>query len=160
GTMTTHSLVDELAAISRANGNARIGQLAIVAHGHEGSVALSRDETWNDETLPLFASDWERLHGLLAAGAQLDLYSCGAAAGPAGRISVQALARWRGADILASDNAVGSGDDADFAWESSSAPVAAPRDPPDPSRLEQIAGLRLDDMYEPNNTTLQVDAAA
>ncbi len=152
-----HALVSQLAAISRANGGAPIGQLALVAHGGEGSVAVSDRERWTLDTLPLLAADWGRLRALLTSDAQLDLYSCDVAAGPDGREFVRQLAAWTGADVFASDDPVGSGNAGDFAWEYGSSPVRQSREPLDPGRLEQIVGLRLDDSYEDNDTKIIVD---
>lgn len=54
---------------------------------------------------------------MLSDDARLDLYACSVADGIKGKYLVDELAAVTGADVYASDNVVGSGDEGDYVWE-------------------------------------------
>ncbi len=64
-----------------------------------------------------------------------------------------------GANVYASDDAVGSGNLGDFNWEYVTHASPAATELLSVNALERIAGLKLDDPYEPNNDKPTVDAA-
>ncbi|MFO0907354.1 MAG: DUF4347 domain-containing protein [Isosphaeraceae bacterium] len=144
----TSSLVDRLEALSRSRGNAPIAALGIVAHGHDGAIALTGRDAWTSATLPIHAADLARLGRLLTDAAVIDVYSCDVAATDAGRTFVADLSRATGADVRASDDPVGTTPDADLTFEFSTTTNPASTPLLDPTRLGRIHGLKLDDRFE------------
>ncbi|QEH31554.1 Calx-beta domain protein [Aquisphaera giovannonii] len=158
-TTSTAGLVGLLEGLSASHGGAPIAQLGIVAHGTEGRVSVGGGDAWDEAGLDRDAAALESLRGLLAPGARLDLYSCSVAAGADGKALVDRLASLTGADVYASDDAVGSGSLGDFTWEYVTHAAPGTADLLPASSLERIPGLKLDDPYEPNNSQAQVNAA-
>ena len=146
-------LIDRLESASRAQGGARIDRLAIVAHGHTGSLAIAAAGRG--------PTDWVRLREFLAPDSAIYLYACDLAEGPGGRAFVDEIAALTGSVVFASTDPVGVGIGADLDWEyraGGSGDSPAAEDPLDRRLLGTIAGLRLDDAYEDNDTKAIVDS--
>ena len=89
-------------------------------------MGVGRGDVWAADSLAGHAADLGRLRGLLAPGADVDLYACVVAQKDAGRTFVDSLAATLGATVQASDDAVGTIDGADLAWEYATGPGRDP----------------------------------
>jgi hypothetical protein len=115
GTSTLDGLVNTLAGVSATHQGAPIGQLALMAHGQEGSIILGGADTINTLDVASDSATWTKLKGLLDPKSRIDLYACNVASGADGKAFVNALADRTGAAVYASDDPVGRG--GDFVWE-------------------------------------------
>jgi N-acetylneuraminic acid mutarotase len=84
-----------------------LAAVGVVAHGQPGAVALGAT-TLDGPALGAHAGDLAAVVAALGPGGELDLWSCDAAAGPAGRALVRGLAAATGAAVAASAHEVGS----------------------------------------------------
>ena len=116
-TMTTAGLVELLRSVSAAHDGALIAHLGIVAHGAPGEIELGPAAKLNTSTLSSEALQCAHVRSLLSDNSTLCLYSCSVAAGVEGKHFVEELAAVTGANILASDDPVGTVIGADFEWE-------------------------------------------
>ncbi len=101
---------DGLAAISQAL--ARLGSVdsvQILSHGAPGQFTLG-DRTIGGPAVDRLASGFEAWRPHLAPGADIQIYGCNAGAGASGRLLVDDIARWTGADVGASLDNTGSAD--------------------------------------------------
>ncbi len=153
---TLESLAGILQGISAEHGGARISHLGLVAHGSPGSIHLGSLDTLNAADVVSTSPTWDEFHALLSPNARIDLYACDVAAGRDGKTFVDALARQTGASVYASTNAVGNVKGADLVWEyhagiRGAAPLFRP------AALNNIAGLKLEDAYAPNQVKADAD---
>ena len=79
----------------------------IVSHGEAGALRLG-EAVLSNATLPAYAGDLAAWGRALADGADLLIYGCDVAAGPAGEAFVREIAGLTGADVAASDDATGA----------------------------------------------------
>ncbi|MBI3824141.1 MAG: DUF4347 domain-containing protein, partial [Planctomycetes bacterium] len=114
--MTVRGAVELLESLSAAQGGARIGHLAVVAHGGSGQVAIGANALSLD-TLAADGPALDRLQAILTASARFDLVACSVAQGTAGKLFVDRLAEATGADVYASDDPVGASPGSDLVWE-------------------------------------------
>jgi hypothetical protein len=149
-------LVGALEQVSVAHDGAQIRQLGLVAHGRAGAVVLGPSDTLNLRDVSRDSDAWSGLRDLLTPDARIDLYACNVADGRAGTAFVKAIAARTGADVAASNDIVGQG--GDFVWEFNTGGRRAELFHV-PS-LKEIAGLALEDAYEPNDTKAQADVPA
>ena len=99
----------------------KIDHLAILSHGDVGVLQLTANEQISAVDILSDASSWETLGALLADGAVIDLYGCDIAQGTSGELLVSALSYVTGATVRASDDGTGTGSEADWQLEVTSA---------------------------------------
>ncbi len=107
---------DTLTALVESTGQA-IGHLAILSHGDQAEVILGSDALYSLGDLPADAEAWTTLGTVLSEDARIDLYGCDIGSGGPGATFVTQLADVTGADVWASDDATGTGPDADWDLE-------------------------------------------
>ncbi|WP_435009728.1 DUF4347 domain-containing protein [Tundrisphaera lichenicola] len=157
-TTDTAGLVSLLESLSASHGGAKIEELGLVSHGSEARVSIGGGDSWSLSTLTSDGTSLSLLRGLLTDDARFDLYSCSVAAGPDGKALINQIAALTGADVYASTNPVGSGSLGDFTWEYSTNPGHSASKLLSNTALESIANLKLDDLYEDNDSKAIVDA--
>ena len=118
---------DDLAAVTEAlqdlveSTGQEIGHLAIVSHGDEGFLVMSRLQVFNAEMVESSIDVWDDLGTLLTDDARIDLYGCDIGQGNDGALLVNAIADATGATVWASDDTTGGVDGGDWDLEVKSA---------------------------------------
>ena len=95
----------------------KIDHLAVLSHGEAGVLQLSANEHISVVDILSDASSWETLGALLDDGAVIDVYGCDVGQGTSGELLVGALSYVTGATVRASDDATGTGSEADWQLE-------------------------------------------
>ncbi len=100
---------DGVAQIAQAlEGRSDIDRIHIMAHGSSGELQLGSGVLTQASMSSLHSQDLTTIRASLSLSADLLIYGCNFAAGPAGQSAVTALAGLTGADIAASDDITGS----------------------------------------------------
>ena len=98
----------------------KIGHIAVFCHGGEGVFRLSYAEQYSVLDVQSDPGVWRDLGDLLTPDARIDLYGCDIGRGDLGNSLVSALAAATDATVWASDDATGTGPDADWRLETHS----------------------------------------
>ncbi|MBI5572894.1 MAG: DUF4347 domain-containing protein [Desulfomonile tiedjei] len=152
---TINSMLDN---VVQATGE-KISTLAIFAHAGEGLFTLGTDN-FTFSNLNAFASGLAYLQGDLAANAQIQLYGCSLAGNADGRILVNTIATFTGADVFVSKDLTG-GAAQNWTLEYSSNPNATMSPLVDTVKLAD-AGITLSAPYPevPNNWAKSIPGVA
>jgi ELWxxDGT repeat protein len=122
----------------------KISTLTIFSHGTEGLLTIGSDNL-TVSALNVYASDLAHLSGDLASNAQIQIYGCSVAGDADGRILVNTIATFTGANVFASVDAT-AGATGNWILEYASNPDATLRPVVDTAKLAE-SGVSLSQVY-------------
>ncbi len=151
---TINQALDNLVATT----GQQISTLVVMSHGTDGQVTMGSDNL-TLSTLNAYAADLSHLSADLAPHAQIQFFACSVAADADGRILLNTIASFTGANVFASVDSTG-GATGNWTLEYTSNPDATLNHVMDTAKLTDL-GVTLSQVYPPvdNNWGKSMDGA-